>query len=82
LRIALFDQYRLEQARSGKDSKKASRYAMVVWSLDADTPSSSYAADYLLDAAIRAGVSLDDLRSVLERNIPGLSAAIAQRGGL
>jgi hypothetical protein len=80
MQMALFDQSRLEQSQHGKESPEASRYSLVVWSLDAITSSSAFASDYLVEAALRAGVSLEDLRVALERNVPGLTAALADRG--
>jgi len=80
MQMTLYDQLQLKQAQHGKESPEAAKYALVVWSLDAIASSSAFAADYFLDAAIRAGVSVETLRVALERNVPGLTAALAKRG--
>jgi len=81
LRLELLGQSKSAEARVGKESPEAARYALASWSLDIVTPSSGYASDYLLDFAIRAGVSVETLQPILERNIPGLTEALQARRG-
>ena len=56
------------------------KYALVMGSLDVRTPSNGFAADYLLDFALKAGVSLEVIRKALEANVPGLTAILALMG--
>jgi hypothetical protein len=60
-------------------SPEWSRYALVMSALDVLTPSNGYAADYLLDFALKAGIPLEDIRKALEANVPGLTEALAGR---
>jgi hypothetical protein len=56
---------------------EAACYGLALWSVDSITRSDGFAADYLLDAAVRAGLSVDEIRVVLERNIPALGGCLA-----
>jgi hypothetical protein len=57
------------------------KYALVMWSLDIRTPSTSHEADYLLDFSLKAGVSLKTIREALVAQVPGLSEALDAGSG-
>jgi hypothetical protein len=49
------------------------KYALAMSALDVRTPSSIFAADYLMDFSLKAGVPITVIRRALEAHVPGLS---------
>jgi hypothetical protein len=58
-------------------SKEWCQCALVMSALDVRTSSDAFAADYLLDFSLKAGVPLVAIRQALEANVPGLSEKLA-----
>lgn len=56
------------------------KHGLVMWALEVDSPSTMYEVDYLLECALKAGISLEVIRKALEENVPGLTAILALKG--
>jgi hypothetical protein len=50
--------------------------ALAMSALDVLTPSNGFAADYLLEFSLKAGVSIKTIRESLVAHVPGLSEAL------
>jgi hypothetical protein len=55
------------------------KYALLMWSLDAYTPSNGYGADYMLEFGLIAGVAVETMRKAFEVNVPELADTLAIR---
>jgi hypothetical protein len=60
-------------------SKEWCQCALVMSALDVRTSSDAFAADYLLDFSLKAGVPLGAIRKALEATIPGLSERLVSQ---
>lgn len=68
-----------ELRRQGRQfSPEWCKYALVMSAMDVRTTSDAFAAEYLLEFALKAQIPLAVIRGALEANVPGLTEALAR----